>query len=236
MYFRNRREAGKILAKELTSKFTPLEISRRDTPFLTGFTDLKNPIVLGIPRGGIAVGYSVAETLKCPLEAVSLRKLPVPNDPEAGFGAVSLNKKVILNEPLLSRLHLNKEKIKRVINNVYKEVLRRDRLYRGNEKFPSLKGRSVIITDDGLATGYTMLSAVEFARDEGPLSIIVAVPVSHSEAFNLVKTRVDKMVCLHIDYGYSFAVASFYIDFPDMKDEEVIELLNKIRTFLQEVS
>jgi len=190
--------------------------------------DDKNIIVLGIPRGGIAVGYPVAVKFDCSLEPITLRKLPLPQNDQMGFGAVTLNKKVILNKRLIDARYVSKSEVDAVVDEVYEEVLRRDRLYRGSRSFPDLNGRTVIIVDDGLATGFTMLAAISFARDNHALKIICAVPVAHDNAYDLVSHEVDSIICLHIDRGYSFAVASFYRDFPDMEDEEVISLLQHI--------
>jgi len=188
----------------------------------------KNPIVLGIPRGGIAVGYPVAVKLDCPLDPITLRKLPLPQNDQIGFGAVTLNKKVMLNKRLIDAGHVSKSEIDAVVDEVYEEVLRRDRLYRGSRSFPDLNGHTVIIVDDGLATGFTMLAAISFAKDNHALKIICAVPVAHDNAYDLVSHEVDSIICLHIDRGYSFAVASFYRNFPDMVDEEVISLLEHV--------
>lgn len=209
--FDGRREAGSILAGELS----PLKAK------------LKDPIVLGIPRGGVPVGFSVAEALGCPLDVIALRKLPIPDSPEAGFGAVTLDKIAILNEKFLSQIYLSKPQIDSIIDTVYREVLRRNRVYRRKRPFPQLKGRSVILTDDGLATGYTMLAAVEFTKSKGAEEVIVAVPVAHHDAYNMVKQKADKMVALHISELPFFAVAQFYKEFTDMSDEEVISYLDK---------
>ena len=189
----------------------------------------KDPIVLGIPRGGIAVGYPVALRLGCALEPITLRKLPIPQNDQMGFGAVTLNKKVILNERLINAGYVAKKEINAIVDEVYEEVLRRDKLYRGSRPFPEFTGRTVLIVDDGLATGFTMLAAISFAKDELAGKIVCAVPVAHDNAYNLVEQEVDSIFCLHLDRGYSFAVASFYRIFPDMEDGEVISLLNKIR-------
>ena len=190
----------------------------------------KNPIVLGIPRGGIAVGYPAAVKLDCPLEPITLRKLPIPQNDQMGFGAVTLNKKVMLNKSLIDAGYVSRKEIDAIVDEVYEEVLRRDRLYRGTRPFPDLQGRTVIIVDDGLATGFTMLAAISFARDNHARKIVCAVPVAHDNAYNLVSHEVDSIICLHIDRGYSFAVASFYESFPDMEDTEVISILRKIHS------
>lgn len=209
--FRDRQEAGNILVKKLL----PLK------------PELADGIVLGIPRGGVPIGFLVAKELECPLDIIVLRKLPIPDNPEAGFGAVTLDKIPILNETLLSQINLSQRQINRIVDGVYEEVLRRNRVYRHNKPFPSLNGRSVILTDDGLATGYTMLAAVEFAKRKNAAQIIVAVPVAHREAYNIVKKEADEVVVLHIsDFPY-FAVASFYKEFSDMSDEEVVSYLER---------
>lgn len=211
LIFSDRQEAGDILAKRL----------------LALKSKLKNPIVLGIPRGGVPIGFLIAKALECPLDTIVLRKLPIPYNPEAGFGAVTLDKIAIFNERLLSQINLSQIQINRIIDDVYKEVLRRNRVYRRNKPFPELNGRSVILSDDGLATGYTMLAAVEFTKRKGALEIIVAVPVAHREAYNIVRKEADEVIVLHIsDFPY-FAVASFYREFPDMGDEEVFSYLER---------
>ncbi len=207
--FRNRQEAGDILAERL------LEIK----------PEFKNPIVLGIPRGGVVIGSQVAKKLKTPLDAIVLRKLPLPHNPEAGFGAVTLDRIVIFNEALLSETCLTQAEIDKIVEGVYKEVVRRNKVYRQNKRFPSLEERSVILTDDGLASGYTMLAAIKFAKAKGAKEIISAAPVAHREAFELVKKNSDRIAVLHISNIAYFAVASFYEDFPDMSDKEVISYL-----------
>lgn len=207
--FANRKEAGRSLSDKLRI-FKPA---------------LRDPIVLGIPRGGIAVGYYVAKTLGAEFDAIVLRKLPIPYNSEAGFGAVTLDRVVIFNGPLLSRINLSEPEINKIIDNVYKEVLRRNRLYRKGRLFPDLKGRSVIITDDGLASGFSMLAAIRFVRKQGAMEIISAVPVAHQDAYRIVNKEADRTVSLHISRSSFFAVASFYKEFPDMNDKEVIDYL-----------
>lgn len=192
------------------------------TTFKPYFTD---PIVLGIPRGGVAVGYRIREALKAPLDAIVLRKLPVPDNPEVGFGAVTLDKTVIFNEPLLVSLQLTRAEIDIIVDTVYKEVLRRNNAYRKQKVFPSLEKRSVILTDDGLATGVTMLAAVRFVKNKKPKEIIVAVPVAHKQAYTIVRNEANKVVVLHISDLPYFAVASFYDEFPEMSDKQVISFL-----------
>lgn len=210
-HFTDREQAGDILAEKLAvlkPRFT-------------------NPIVLGIPRGGVSVGYRISKELDIPLDIIVLRKLPVPYNPETGFGAVTLDKTVIFNEELMMRMNLSQKEINEIIDDVYVEVLRRNKVYRKNKPFPSLSGRSVILTDDGLATGFTMLAAVRFAKKNKAKEIIVAVPVAHRQSYELVKKEADKTIVLHVSDLPYFAVASFYDEFPDMSDKGVIAYLEE---------
>jgi len=190
---------------------------------------LRDPLVLGIPRGGIAVGYPVAERLGCGLEPVPLRKLPLPDNDQAGFGAVALGGTVVLNEELVRAAGLDRTAIDAVVAEVLAEVRRRDRLYRGGRPFPDLRGRDVLVVDDGLATGYTMLAAIAFVRARQAGRVICAVPVAHREAYEKARGAADAAVCGRISAAYPFAVASFYGDFPDLEDREVTGLLEQAR-------
>jgi putative phosphoribosyl transferase len=214
--FRNRLDAGTEL-----SKIFKLDQIDND------------PLVLGIPRGGIETGYPLAVNFDCPLEPIVLRKLPIPDNDQMGFGAVTLEKQVILNQGLVDAGYVEEEQINGIIDDVYKEVLRRDRLYRGTRPFPDLKQKCVIIVDDGLATGFTMIAAIRYAKKKGAGKIIAAVPVAHAGSFEAVEKEADIIYCLHVDYGYSFAVASFYMSFPDMTDSEVLAILKKSRERFQ---
>lgn len=211
--FENRRDAGKKLTRAL----------------IESESKLQNPIVLGIPRGGIPVGYVLAEKLKCELDIIVLRKIPIPSDPEAGYGAVTLDRTVILNQEMLPHLRLSKEEMDRGIERVYQEVKRRNDVYRRGNPFPDLKDRSVILTDDGLATGYTMLAAIEFSRKKKPKEIIVAVPAASDSAAELIQSAADRFIVLHVSRSFYFAVASFYKRFEDMVDGEVVEILDEAR-------
>lgn len=188
---------------------------------------LTEGIVLGIPRGGLYIAQEIAKSLKLPWDAAILRKLPIPEEPEAGFGAVSIDKTVVLNEEILPRLNLNQDQINKIINTVYQEVLRRNKLYRKDKPFPALAGRSVILADDGLATGFSMLAAVQLARKNKPREIIVAVPVAHRQAYELIKKAADSLVALHVSDRPYFAVASFYSEFPEASDAETSGLLER---------
>ena len=181
--------------------------------------------MLGIPRGGVPIGYEISRSLNCPLDVVVPRKLPVPWSPEAGFGAVMPDGTRVLNEGMVANLGLSEQEIDRIAESVLREIKRREALYRGNQPQPELAGKVVILTDDGLATGYTMLAAVKAVRKQEPASIVVAVPVSPRDTAREVAHEADEMVVLYISDQYPFAVAMFYHDFADMTDEEVIGYL-----------
>jgi len=211
LLYKDRAQAGERLAKEM--------LRRRP----------ENPIVLGIPRGGVPVGEPVAKALGCPLDVIVLRKIPIPWSPEAGFGAVTLDRTVVLNERLVAQERITKSVIEEGVEEVYKEVLRRDRAYRGGRPFPVLKEKTAVIVDDGLASGFTMLAAIKYAKSKGASSVVVASPVSSDTAYALLEPRCDELVALHVDHGLWFAVASFYERFPDMDDSEVTEILERCK-------
>jgi len=212
--FKDRIDAGVKLAEQL----------KRELP-----AGCVNPIVFGIPKGGIAVGYPVAEALSCRLESITVRKLPTPGNEQFGFGAVTLDREIILNQETLDMGYVRKDEIPGIVNRVYKEVLRRDGEYRKGRPFPALERHCAIIVDDGLATGYTMLAAILLARKRNAHKVISAVPVAHYEAYNAVRSKVDKIICLQIEQPAAFAVAAYYESFPDMTDEQVITLLSTAR-------
>lgn len=204
--FRDREDAGRRLA----------EAYRGPTEKL---------VFLGIPRGGIPVGYHLAHGLGGEFDVIVARKLPVPHNPEAGFGAVAPDGSLYINEETVRLLHLSPEQIKEIASRVLVEVRRRVKVYRGERPFPRLEGMNVVLCDDGLATGYTMIAAVEMVRKFRPASLGVAVPVSPDGTARKVRPLVDHFHCLHISHHYPFAVASFYRDFHDLSDSEVMRYL-----------
>ncbi len=206
--FADRRDAGKKLAERLL-------LYRH------------NAIVLAIPRGGVPVGYEVSRRLGVPLDLIVPRKLPIPSDPEAGFGAVAPDGTVVLNETLRGYLGLSTEEIERAIGEVLTEVRRRIKEYRGDRPFPRLSGMNVIIVDDGLASGYTMIAAARAIKKERPRRVIVAVPCSPRTSVERLEKEADEVVCLAIQPSGPFAVASYYGSFPDLADEEVKVLLSR---------
>jgi predicted phosphoribosyltransferase len=205
--FQDRADAGRWLAKALAQ--------------YRG----KDVIVFGIPRGGVPVAIEVAEKLGAPLDIIIPRKIAIPFNTEAGYGAVTEEGAIVLNEPLVSQLGLTKQQIEIQAESVRAEIARRSAIYRAKLKAPSVEAKTAIIIDDGLASGFTMAAAIKSVRQRKAAKITVAVPVASGSAYDLVKPLADKVVCLIIARVYEFAVASFYRRWHDLTDEEVLEYL-----------
>ncbi len=186
-------------------------------------------IVLALPRGGIPVGKPLAELLGADLEPVLVRKLPIPDSPEAGFGAVAIDGSRALNEKLLSLRPIPQREIDRITDEVLREVRRRAREYVGTDRPPHVAGKRVFLVDDGLASGYTCIAAATMIRKMDPASMTLAVPVSPQRSIVAVEDFFDEINCLLIQAGGSFAVASFYNDFHEMTDREVVSVLESVR-------
>ena len=206
MIFKDRREAGRKLAEKLEA--------------FKG----QSPLVLAIPRGGVPVGCEISRALHAPFDLIVPRKLPIPYNTEAGFGAVTPDGTVVLNERLVGLLGLPKPEIDSIIMAVLDEVQRRVKAYRSGPPMDP-RGRTVIITDDGLASGYTMLAAVRDVRKKAPARVVVAVPCSPRSSVELLKDEADEVISLQVQAYGSFAVASYYESFPDLSDGEVLALL-----------
>lgn len=192
---------------------------------LAGWIDPKpdsDALVFALPRGGIPVGRPLADALGCRLLPALTRKLPVPGDPEMGFGAVAVDGSVRLNRSVVGALHITTDEVARTVTRVRAEVERRGAVYPGGWPLPDLGGRDVWLVDDGLATGYTMLSAVDMLRAGGPASLTAVVPCSPPDSLSQVARETDATWCLAVQDGRPFAVAAFYRDFHDMDDDEVL--------------
>ncbi len=208
--FRDRFEAGKILSQNLVE-----------------FADNKNVIVLAVPAGGVPLGYIIAKELRVPMDVIVVRKVQIPWAPEAGFGAVTWDDKVFLNEGLVEQLGLKEQDIQTAIAETKKNLQDRLKRFRGKVPMPKLEGKTVILVDDGLASGFTMLAAARSVRDRALQKIVVAVPTASLGAIELLTSEVDKIVCLNIRSGSSFAVADAYLNWYDLTDEEVQKILNE---------
>lgn len=182
-------------------------------------------VVFGIPHGGVPVATEVAEKLGAPLDIIVPRKIPIPNNPEAGFGAVTEDGIIVLNESLVKQLGLNKYQIQFQAEKVRAEVARRTALYRGRLKAPPVREKTAIIIDDGLASGYTMVAAVKSIQSRGATKIVTASPVASGSAYDLLKPLVDELVCLVVARTSRFAVASFYYRWHDLSETEVMKYL-----------
>jgi len=207
--FKDRCEAGRLLAGMIRKR------------------PLKDSLLLAVPSGGVPVGYCMAEQLKIPLDIVVVRKIPVPGNPEAGFGAVALDGTLVLNERLVDELDLDQETIRRLASSRLREIGERLEKFRGDRKSPDFFQKDLILVDDGLASGYTMLVAVRSLRKHDPRSVTVAVPTAHYEALRLVASEADEVYCLNVRSGFLFAVADAYINWYDLDDREVQEYLLK---------
>jgi putative phosphoribosyl transferase len=186
---------------------------------------IKDGIVLAIPSGGVPVGIKVSEILDLSFDLAIVRKLQIPGNPEAGFGAVTLDGSVFINEPLLAELNLSQAQIEEEKKRVRGELTVRNNLFREDRPFPFLKGRSVIIVDDGIASGYTMLASVYMAKKQTAFRTIVAVPTAPMRSIEKVALKADAVFCLNIRTGPYFAVAEAYQQWHDLSQEEVMDLI-----------
>jgi predicted phosphoribosyltransferase len=183
------------------------------------------PLVLGIPAGGVPVAARVAQRLGCCLDVAVVSKVTVPWNPEAGYGAVAFDGTLRLNESLLACLGLSEEQVRLGIERTREKVRRRVELFRGDRPFPELAGQTVILVDDGLASGFTMQVAVEALRKAGASRIVVAVPTGHLEAVRKVAEQADQVCCANIRSGWSFAVAAAYRHWQDVSERRAARIL-----------
>jgi predicted phosphoribosyltransferase len=183
-------------------------------------------VVLALPRGGVPVGYEVAKALHAPMDVFIVRKLGIPGQEELAMGAVASGGVRVLNDPVVRALGIPDYVIDSVVKWELQELERRERLYRGNRPPPNVRGKTVILVDDGLATGSTMLAGVQALRKLGPARIVVAVPVASPDTCELLKEYVDETVCAVTPEPF-YAVGLWYRDFSQTTDEEVRELLER---------
>jgi predicted phosphoribosyltransferase len=181
-------------------------------------------VVLGLPRGGVPVAREVARALAAPLDAFVVRKLGVPGHEELAMGAIASGGGVVLNDDVVRGLGIAPEVIRRVAEEEGRELLRRERLYRDGRPMPDLAGRTVVLVDDGLATGASMQAAITALREHGPGRIVVAVPVAPRSTCQELRTRVDEVVCATTPSPF-LAVGASYRDFGQTTDEEVRDVL-----------
>lgn len=187
----------------------------------------KNLLILALPRGGVPIGYEVAQVLHAPLDVIVARKVGLPWNPELGIGAIAPGVQNF-DEISLKRLGLTRTDLKNIIEQEQAELKRRILLYRGNEELPKVTGKIVILVDDGLATGITTRAALKAIQQLKPAKLILAVPVGPSETVNVLKELVDELICLEIPPHF-YAVSAFYRRFPQVSDEEVVSLLRNTK-------
>jgi predicted phosphoribosyltransferase len=206
-FFRDRREAGRLVAAKLTA-----------------YANRPDVLVLGLPRGGVPVAYEVARALGAPLDIFLVRKLGVPGYEELAMGAIATGGVRVLNDQLVGGLRIPDYIVDEVAASEQQELARRERLYRGDRPAPDVRGRTVILVDDGLATGATMLAAVKALRQQQPARIVVAVPTAAPETCEQLRAEVDDIICAITPEPFH-AVGLWYEDFSQTTDEEVRDLL-----------
>jgi predicted phosphoribosyltransferase len=212
MLFQDRFDAGRLLA----SKLRPFG-NRSDT------------VVLALPRGGVPVGFEVAKALNIPLDVFVVRKLGVPGQEELAMGAIASGGICVLNEDLVRALGIPNEVIKAVAADEERELERREHLYREGRPAVAVQGRTVILVDDGLATGSSMRVAVAALKRKKPAQIVVAVPVGAPETCAEIESEVDQIVCVATPEPFR-SVGEWYRDFSQTSDEEVRDLLRRAGT------
>src|SRR4030088_3477763 len=207
MYFRDRREAGRQLAQHLAA-----------------YANRPDVLVLALPRGGVPVAYGVARALHAPLDVFLVRKLGLPGHEELAMGAVASGGVRVLNRDVVEQLNIPDEVIDAVARRELQELERRERAYRGDRPFPEVRGKTVILVDDGLATGSTMRAAAEALRQQGTARLVVAVPAGSPETCDEFRDEVDEVVCAITPEPF-YAVGLWYDDFSQTTDDEVRGLL-----------
>jgi len=195
---------------------------------LVHFKKQPDTIILAIPSGGVPVGLELQERLDLPLDLIITRKLQIPGNTEAGFGAMTLGGEVFFNHELLARLHIAEADIEEEKKKVRRELERRNGLYRKGRGLPNLTGFTAIIVDDGLASGFTMLAALTMVRELLAARIIVAVPTAPLSSIQRIGDEVDEIYSPHIQDHGSFAVAAAYRNWRDLDSSEVVAMLNQV--------
>ncbi len=206
--FADRTDAGRQLAEALIGYFN------------------QGVLILAIVRGGVPVATEVAGRLNADLDIIVPRKIPIPAEPEAGYGAVTEDGTIVLNERMVRQLGLSRDQINQQAEAVKREIGRRSSVYRAILPKIEVSGRRTIVIDDGLASGYTMIAAVRALQKQQASEIVVAVPTCSESAYELVRREVDDLVTLNVGYGL-FAVAAYYRYWHDLTDQEVIEQLER---------
>src|SRR3990167_1131172 len=205
--YQDREEAGSVVADNLKD-----------------YMDNPNAIVLALARGGVPVGYEIAKKLHLPLDVMIVRKLGVPTNPEFAFGAITSGGVIILNQEIIKTLALKEQVIAEIKEKEEQELTRREKVYRGARPLPNIENKTVILVDDGIATGYTVKAAIIALRKQNPAQIILAVPVAPQDTLKELQNLLDDIVCPLIPDDLQ-AVGLWYRVFAQTSDAEVIQLL-----------
>lgn len=209
MRFRNRTEAGQRLAEKLGM-----------------YANRPDVVVLGLPRGGVPVAYIVARTLNVPLDIIVSRKLGAPGEPELAMGAIASGGGRVLNDDVIRMCGVSPETLEVATANELREVARRERVYRNDRPLPDLKGRTVILVDDGVATGATIRAAAVAVRQQQPVRVVVAVPVAAASTCETLRAEVDEVVCV-LEPIELYGVGLWYDHFSQISDDTVCSLLTE---------
>jgi putative phosphoribosyl transferase len=209
MQFTDRQEAGRLLAERLNE-----------------YAGRNDVLVLGVPRGGIPVAFEVATALKAPLDVFVLRKLGVPGQEELAFGAITSQGARVIDREITQAVGLTDQEIELVTAAEKREAERRESAYRGGRPPLEVRGRIVILVDDGIATGSSMRAAIAVLRQMKPARLVIAVPVAPLATCNRLRREVDELVCPYTP-EFFYAIGQFYLDFSQVEDEEVNDLLRR---------
>lgn len=210
--FKDRREAGKLLAEELLE-----------------YKESEDVVVLGLPRGGVPVAYEVAKELGVPMDVFVVRKLGVPNQPELAMGAIASGGVKIMNDSVVKGTGISDEQIEEVIEDEREKLQKREKAYRGTRPEVQLEDKTILLIDDGLATGASMRAAVTALREHQPRNIVVAVPTAPADTCQSFKSEVDKVICLKTPTPF-WGVGGSYQDFSQTTNEEVRDLLERSKS------
>lgn len=207
---KDRAEAGQLLAKKLNI-----------------YANDQDALVLALPRGGVPVAFEIAKFLNLSLDICLVRKIGVPDQKELAMGAIAMGNIVVFNQDILNSLHISKEIFNQIKEKEAKELKRREEKYRGDQPLPNLENKTIILVDDGIATGSTLEAAILSIKHQKPAKIIVAVPVAPFSICDYLAKQVDQLICLLKPQFFS-SISLWYDDFSQTTDEEVCRLLNSL--------
>jgi putative phosphoribosyl transferase len=208
--FRDRIDAGNRLAARLFKYKNSLETA-----------------VFALPRGGVVIGYEIARALNAPLDVLIVRKIGFPGQPELAIGAVAETGSVVLNEGIMLQARLSEDRLKPEIDRQKEEIAKRTALYRAGKELPQLDAVAAILVDDGVATGATIKAAISALKERKAAKLVLALPVGPRETVKVLRQMVDELICLETPHDF-LAVSAYYLDFTQVSDSEVVDLLQKL--------